>query len=110
MICGRMLSSLICEQTWGKSETILKMPKASDRLTQLTLKPLPWLEQAEVKDTAGAAVLTAGVAAAGPSGAWGSERERVGIREGASHRRLSMASSCSIGQSAESPSDSPTEK
>lgn len=47
------------------------------------------------------------------SGAWGPEareRERVGRREGVSHRRLSMASSCSMGHSDESPSDSPAEE
>lgn len=37
-------------------------------------------------------------------------RESVGSREGVSHRRLSMASSCSIGHSAESPSDSAAEE
>lgn len=52
---------------------------------------------------------------AGPSGAWepslgAKERERVGRREGVSHRRLSMASSCSMGHSAESPSDSAAKK
>lgn len=49
--------------------------------------------------------------AVGPSGAWGgSVRDRVGSRAGVSHRRLSMASSCSIGHSAESPSDSAAEE
>lgn len=54
-------------------------------------------------------------ATAGPSGAWGPsvearDRERVGRRAGVSHRRLLMASSCSMGHSDESPSDSAAEQ
>lgn len=54
-------------------------------------------------------------ARAEPSDVWdpslvARERESVGSREGVSHRRLSMASSCSIGHSAESPSDSAAEE
>lgn len=90
----------------GTSEDLLKTAKVSDRCPPLTFTTLPWLEPTEVEAAAGAA----GEAVEGPSGAWGSERERVGIREGVSHRRLSMASSCSIGQSAGSPSDSPTQE
>lgn len=74
-----------------------------------TLTPLLW-----VLVPTGVCGAAAGKAA-GPSGGGGPspgarERERVGSREGASHRRLSMASSCSMAQSAGSPSDSAAEK
>lgn len=40
----------------------------------------------------------------------GNVSDSVGRRVGLSHNNESMASSCSIGQSAESPSDSPAER
>lgn len=65
-----------------------------------------------------AVVVVAAAAAgltAGPSVDWdpslgARERDRVGRRDGVSHRRLSMASSCSMGHSDESPSDSAVEE